>query len=239
MSAYGTAIEQTARTIDQRAENFRNQIVGVVVLILTSLIWATVSRSIHPLAGLLLLFPVCGFFLLVDARLLNEWRSKLLQTWKDQQIDFAAFRDAVSATPRLPRNTLDGMLATLPDLRSLSVEQKLSGGTREAIASIIQAEYGIRSDALAVKALAYSVAAASVILAVITGSWPALALMITIVLLVPVRTVLRRMRAKKALATVRAVEEKQECDIEKVKHATQYLGISAGPSLLSQAFLAP
>jgi len=51
--------------------------------------------------------------------------------------------------------------------------------------------------------------------------------------------VLRRMRAKKALATVRAVEEKQECDIEKVKHATQYLGISAGPSLLSQEFLAP
>jgi hypothetical protein len=238
MSLYRTAIDQTARTIDQRAKNFRNQIVTVVILSLASLTWAAVTRSIHPLAGLLLLFPVCGYFLLFDARLLNKWRGKLLQTWKDQQVDFAAFRDAVSATPRLPRNTLDGMLATLPDLGSLSVEQELSGGTREAITSIIQAEYGIRSDALAVKAVGYSVAGASVILAVTAGSWLPLALMTTIVLLLPVRSRLRKMRAKKAWASVRAVEASQECDVEKVRDATQYLGISAGPPL-TPAFPTP
>jgi hypothetical protein len=232
MSAYKTAIEQTARTIDQRAKNFRNQIVTVVVLTLAPLIWAAVSRSIHPLAGLLLLFPACGVFFLFDARLLNDWRYKLLDVWKNQQIDFAAFRDAVSAAPRLPRNTLEGMLATLPDLGSLSSEQELAAGTREATAAIIEAEYGIKSDALAVKVAGYSVAATSVILAVATGSWLTLVLMTAIVLLVPVRSRLRTMRTKRASATVRAVEITQECDVDQVTNATRYLNVSAHPSLL-------
>ncbi len=135
MSAYRIAIDQTTKMIDNRARYFRNLVVAVVVLTLGSLGWAAVTWTFLPLSGLLLLLPLCGRFFFLDAKLLNDWRSQLLDAWVKNDIEFRGFCDAVSAIPTLPKNTIQSMLATLPSAGDLAAEQRISSSTREATAA--------------------------------------------------------------------------------------------------------
>lgn len=171
MSAYRVAIDLTTRTIDSRAKYFRNLIVAVVLVSLGSIGWAMFAWVISPLSGVFLLFSVCGLYFFIDGKLLNDWRSKLLEGWVRGELDFRAFRQAVDAIPTLPKNTLQGMIETLPPAGDLLIEQGISPSTREAIAAVVTTIHACRSDAVAFKAAAFAIVGVSAILAATLKMW--------------------------------------------------------------------
>jgi len=158
MSAYRLAIVQTITTIDTRARYFRDFVVADLVLTFGSLGWAAVTWTFSPLAWLLLLFPAWGLFFLLDAKLVNDWRSRLLDAWVKKEIEFRAFCDAVNAIPTLPRETLQTMLATLPSAGDLPTEQLLSSSAREATTALATATHASQPDVGALGANKFAIA---------------------------------------------------------------------------------
>jgi hypothetical protein len=171
VSAYRPAIDQSTKTIDTRARYFRNLIVTVVAVALVSIISAAVARTFSPLAGLLFLFPICGFFFVLDAKLLDNWRSHLFEAWIKKDIDLRAFCEAINAVPKLPKDTVHSMLATLPTAEDLLAEQKSSSSTREAVAAAFTGMHARQSDTVTLKAIAAAIVSASAIAAVALRAW--------------------------------------------------------------------
>jgi hypothetical protein len=201
VSAYRLAILQTITTINSRARHFRNLVVAVVVLTLGSMGWAAVTWTFSPLACLLLLFPAWGLFFFLEAKLLSDWRSRLLDAWVKKDIELRGFGDAVSAIPTLPKETLQIMLATLPSAGDLRTEQRISSSLREATAALTTAMHACEADAMALKATAFAIATVSLITAGILWMWQPI-LGITVLALFPfMRKRLRRRR-------LRALEER-------------------------------
>jgi len=165
VSTYRIAIDLTTETIDKRAKYLRNLIIGVVLVSLVAFGWALVSRMLFPLSFLLLLFPLCGLFYFLDAKLLAEWRCGLFSSWTTGEIDFGALNAAVRAVPTLPKDTLGSMLDTLPSAGDLLTEHQVSSPTREAVAAVVMTIYACRSDAVAFKAAGYAIAGSLLIVA--------------------------------------------------------------------------
>ena len=207
MSAYRLAIVQTITTIDTRARYFRNLVVTVVALTLGSISGAAVTWTFSPLAGLLLLLPVCGLFFFLDAKLLSDWRSQLFDAWLKKDIEFRDFCEAVSAIPMLPKDTLQRMLTTLPLTGDLPAEQRIFFSTRQATAALATAMHTRESDVMALKATGFAIATGSLITAVALWMWQPI-LGITVLALFPfMRKWLRhrRLRAlRERMATARA-----------------------------------
>lgn len=166
MSAYKIAIELTTQTIGKRARYYRNLIVAVVLISLSCFGCALLTWSVTPLFGSLLLFPVCGLFFLIDAKLLDGWRTQLFQSWIKKEIDFSGLRDALNAISALPKETLQGMLETLPFASDIIAEQSISVSTREAVASSIAATYINRTDAIAFRVAGFVIVAGVFIFAI-------------------------------------------------------------------------
>jgi hypothetical protein len=119
----------------------------------------------------LLVIPLCGIFYYSDARLLASWRAELLAKWVYGDIEFAAFRHALSGTPILPKETLRSMLDNLPISSTLVFEQSISSKTRRAVARIVLIIHTCRSDFLALRVGSSTIGVASLIYAVLSGSW--------------------------------------------------------------------
>jgi hypothetical protein len=171
VSPYRVAIDRTTNTIDTRARYFRNLIVIVVTLTLVSIIGAAVARRFFPLTGLLLLLPTCGFFFVLDSKLLGNWRSRLLEAWAKKDIDFRALYEALNAVPKLPKETLRSMLATLPSAGDLPAEQRISSSTREAVAAAVADIHARQSDTVVLKAAFTAIVSTSVIVAMALRIW--------------------------------------------------------------------
>lgn len=171
MSPYRTAIDGTARVIERRAAFYRNLVVAVVVIGVASAAVALVARSLAGLTGILFLVPACGCFFHLDARLLNRWRSDVLACWSSGELDLAALRHALNALPGLPRDTLNGMLVTLPSTPDLAQEQRILTPSRQAAAAAYRAAYQARSDALLLDALASAFAVVIVVTAIGMRTW--------------------------------------------------------------------
>lgn len=184
MSPYRIAIDLTTQTIDNRAKYYRNLVVAVVLTSLASMGWALVSWSLSPLSGLFLIFPICGLFFFIDAKLLNEWRDQLFQSWVKKDIDFCGLCDAVNAISILPKDTLQGMLAILPVAGNISAEQAFSSSTREAIAASIEMNYVNQTDAMAFKVTGFAVVVGALILTIAIHIWQP-HLMVVFVTLLP------------------------------------------------------
>ena len=207
MSAYRTAIDRTTKIIDTRARYLRNLIVIVVALTLISIIGAAVARGFFPLTGLLLLLPACGFFFVLDANLLANWQSNLLEAWVKKEIDLRALCEALNAVPKLPKETLRSMLATLPSAGDLLGEQRISSSTREAVAAAVADIHARQSDTVALKAAAAAIVSASVIFAMALRMWEPLLGNLAVFLLPILRAWLNRKRlgeVKKSLLAARA-----------------------------------
>jgi len=193
-SAYSVAIEQTTRVIERRAKSFRNLVVVVVLIGSASLVWALVTRSPSGLAGWFFIVPACGFYLVADARLLNDWRSELLARWARRELDLAAFRDAIRAHPALPKDTTEAMLATLPLTEGVVSEQRILPPTRHAAASDSGALHHGRADSILLNAAASAIAASAVAASLWTGTWTPLLGLTTLVLRPAVGLGIRRRR---------------------------------------------
>ena len=196
VSVYRVAIDQTTKAIDTRAKYFRNLIVAVTMLCLSSLGWAIAARTLSPLSGLLLLFPLCSFFFLLDGSILDHWRSRLVEIWIQKNMDFKIFCDVISAVQGLPKNTLASMLATLPSSRTLVAEQEISASTREAVAAVITKVHEVQSDTLALKTAAATILSVSVAAAVYRRTWEPLSSSFAILLLPILGKSLRRKRKR-------------------------------------------
>lgn len=98
-------------------------------------------------------------------------RSKWLTAWVKKEIEFRGFCDAISAITTLPKDTLQGMLATLPSTGDLAGEQRISSSTREAAAALTTTIHACESDVMALKAIGFAIAAGSLIIAVIFWMW--------------------------------------------------------------------
>ena len=171
MVNYKFAIDQTTKAIDDRARRFRNLIITVVVLALSSIVWAAVTRTFSPLSTLLFLFPICGYFFVLDGNLLSAWRTRLFDAWIRKEIDFRAFFQAVNSIPKLPTATLEGMLATLPRAHDLVSEQRIASSTREAVAAAIASMDHRQSDVMRLKVAAAAIVSCSAFVAVVWRTW--------------------------------------------------------------------
>lgn len=194
VSPYRTAIDRTARVIERRATFYRNLVVTVVLIGVASLAVALVARSLAALAGVLFVVPACGLFFHQDARLLNGWRSDVLARWAGGNLDLAALRDALHAHPGLPRDTLDGMLGTLPSAANLPEEQRIPAPSRQAAAAAYRAMHQERSDLLLIDAVLSGIAAAALVAALWMRTWTPLLGLVVLVLRPPLGAWMRRRR---------------------------------------------
>jgi hypothetical protein len=177
VSAYGAAIDRTVDTIERRARAFRTQIAAVVLMGLGAIVWSILARSPAPLVWAAGLVPVCGWFFLVDDARVRDWRVEILNDWAECRLEMAGFRHAIRAHPSLPRDTLEGMLASLPSSGELATERLISIATREAVVAAVLANYRWRSDALALKTVGSLIVTGAIIAAVTLRRWePLLAL---------------------------------------------------------------
>jgi hypothetical protein len=204
VSPYRTAIDRTARVIERRATFYRNLVVTVVLIGVASLVVALLARSLGGLAGVLFLVPACGVFFHLDARLLNGWRSQVLERWASGELDLAALRPALHAHPGLPRDTLDAMLATLPSVANLPEEQRISTPSRQAAAAAHRAMHYERSDLLLLDAILSGIAVAAVVGALWMRSWTPLVSLIILLLRPPLDAWMRRRRLAAREADVAA-----------------------------------
>ncbi len=157
-------------TIGSRARAYRNLVVVVVLTGFSLLIWAIVAWSISSLSGFILLLPVCSFYFLMDDRLLNRWRSCLLTDWVAANLELRYFRDAINANSLLPKETLQGMLETLPAMGDVT-DQGILPDTREAIAGFVSFIHVCRTDAIAFRTAGYALAGCSLVIAAMLHSW--------------------------------------------------------------------
>lgn len=113
------------------------------------------------IAAALWLPPIAGAFFAIDARLLHQWRSAMLNLWVLGSIDFHALADVFRAISTMPRSTLEGMLESLPKMSELSAEQEINEPTRGLIAFAISADSRYQTKLQCLK-LALSIAVAVV-----------------------------------------------------------------------------
>ncbi len=214
MSAYRTAIDLTTQTIDKRSRFYRNLIIAVVLTSLTSISWAVVIWSLLPLSGFFLLFPICGLFFIIDVRVLNQWRIQLLQSWIRKDIDFRNFYDAINSISILPKNTLQGMLTTVPIATDIIEEQTISSSTREAIAASTMVSYINQSDAMTIKVTGYIVVVCSLILSITLNIWQLLLMIFFVTLLPFLQKKTEQWRLKKSKAKVLAAQKQADFNQE-------------------------
>jgi hypothetical protein len=136
-SALSDAVRSTTLLIELRAARFRNLVVMVVVVGLTGVAWALVTMSWQPLAALALMVPLCGRFLLLDAQAVGRWRRQILSQWQNGGLDLDAF-SRLAAAQMLPKDTLRGMLNSLPTRGSAGPAPCDIGTLRNAAAMIIE-----------------------------------------------------------------------------------------------------
>jgi hypothetical protein len=227
MSAYRIAILQTITTIDTRTRYFRNLVVAMVLVTVSSIGAAALTWTFLPLAGLLLLFPAWGIFFFVDGKLLNDWRSRLLYAWVRKDIELRGFCDAVSAIPTLPKETVQSMLATLPSVGDLTAEQQISSSTREAAAARATAIYACQSDAVALNATVFAIASCLLITAAILWMWQPIFGIAVLALLPMLRKWLRRKRLRAFRERTAAARARP--DFSNLKYAELVANLSRQP----------
>jgi len=200
-------------TIGSRARSYRNLVVAVVLTGFSFLIWAIVARSISPLSGFILLFPVCSFYFLMDDRLLSRWRSCLLTDWVAANIEFRYFREAINANSLLPKETVLGMLETLPAMGDVT-DQGVSSDTREAIADFVSFIHACRTDAIVFRTTGYALAGCSLVSAAILPSWRPLLGMVALAPIPLIRNCVKSRRLCRAKESFVNIQTKPGFDSE-------------------------
>jgi hypothetical protein len=212
VSAYKIAIDLTMDTIGNRAKAYRNLVVTVVLTGFFIIAWAIVARAISPFSGFILLFPLCSFYFHMDNRLLNRWRSILLADWVAANIEFRYFREAINANPMLPKETLQGMLETLPAMGDNVTDQGIPSATREAIAVFVSFIHACRADAIAFRTMGYATAGCSLVVAATLHNWRPLLGVIALVPIPLIRKCVKAYRQRKAGKKIVNAHEKPGFD---------------------------
>jgi len=194
MSAYSEAICRTVQALDGRKKNFRYLAIAVVAIVVMTIARASIMHSWAALAGVLFLIPTCGFFFVSDTRLVSRWQYDIVGQWAIGRLDVVALRDALRAQPRLPKETLEGMLATLPSGGDLLAEQQVPLPTRRAVANLHRSISQGREDFLLLTTLSSAVSCIGLVTALWANTWTPLLGLAALTLHSPVSARLSRSR---------------------------------------------
>lgn len=226
VSQYRAAIDLTTHVINRRAKSYRNLVVTVALVFICSIGGAAVVHALWPLTGFLILIPICGFYFFLDSKLLNDWRSQIMESWVKGDLVFRYFYDAINAVPTLPKETLQGMLLTLPKAITVKSKADLTVSTREAAAVAVSAIFSCRSDALAYKAVGHTILTSSVIAASGLGMWMPL---FGVLVVVPIPVLLKRariIRLRNTRVKIQSALEQPDFDHRKYQELVEHLGWS-------------
>ena len=171
MSKYRIAIDLTTKTIDKRAKYFRNLIMTFIFIIAGSILLVIITKQYYVSFILLFLIPTCGLFFFYDNKLINQWRSQLFQSWIKKEVDIKNFCEAVNSISILPKQTLKGMLATLPPSDDIIKELRMGSATREAISIAIMAIHKYRTDLIALKTFYSAIATTALVTTLMFANW--------------------------------------------------------------------
>jgi hypothetical protein len=108
------AIDITLRAIEERARLYRNLVVAVSAVSVLSILFAVFFRHWLALAGLIILVPLTGAYLVLDSRLLRLWRAGIVEMLRLRGLDVTAFSKTISGFRQVPPNSLNAMISTLP-----------------------------------------------------------------------------------------------------------------------------
>lgn len=165
------AVGLTTQAIDRRAAFFRNVVIAIVGVSLIAIMWAATQRSWWPLLGFLLLLPICGTILYLDARLVNRWQQQIMQMWVPGHVQLKPLSDVLLTIKTLPARTLKSMLETLQTTADGTPEGKTTQSTREAISMTLNLITHYQSNRTLFVTLAVGLCAAFLALAVLQLSW--------------------------------------------------------------------
>lgn len=154
--------------IQARTALFRNLVVSVVVLASIPIIWALVRLSLVPLGTLVLLVPLCGAFLYLDHRLVQDWRAQLLTMWAEGSLDLKLLTETIVQVRMLPPGMLRDMLDTLPKRLGPG---RAPEGMRRAVTHTLRTLERCQGDRTAFVTAAYSLGLAALDSAAILRSW--------------------------------------------------------------------
>jgi hypothetical protein len=171
MSTFKVAFDLTARTIDRRARAYRNLVVLISVIGISTITWAGIARSGRPLLLLFLLVPLCAGFFALDSFLVNRWRVQLLRLWIDDDLDLNHLASSLAAIQILPAGTVRAMLASLPIDKQTPGTAELSQSMKQALAATAAAIHGAQTDLTILAALSYLLAVICLVWAVIAWTW--------------------------------------------------------------------
>jgi hypothetical protein len=221
VSSYEIAIDLTTHTINSRAEYFRNLVVSFVPIALTAIGWWILASGLGLLLTLFLLVSACATFFAADTRVLLNWRNRLLSMWISKEIDFYALHHSLRALPNLPKNTLEGMLSTLPAVGDLVAEHSISPATREAVAATVTSVHASESDFMMLKAVAVALASAAAGGSIVLRTWrPLLMLPVILAALPALRIWLKGRRMKVADEVTAAACEKPDFNFDTYRELT-------------------
>ena len=127
------AIDTTLRAIQERAGLYRNLVVAVSLVSVLSVCSAVFLRQWLALAGLIILVPLTGAYLLLDTRLLRLWRARIVEMVRSRGLDVTTFTKIISGFRQVPPNSLRVMISLL--LASPELAHQRESGTGPSVAT--------------------------------------------------------------------------------------------------------
>ena len=133
------ALHTTLSTLEQRARSYRNVLVLASLISVLSIVLAGVLRRWAALLGLLLLVPLSGGMLYLDARRVRSWLVAILGLWRSRGLNLTAFGQTVGSIGYVPRASVTSMLAVLPRKNLTFDPERASESEKLAIAARLDA----------------------------------------------------------------------------------------------------
>jgi len=160
-SPYAVALDAARDTIVERARFYKRLVIGVSLCSLVVAGSIIGWRSAWPLLALAWLPALVLVHRIADLRAVHRWRDISLIAWVAGQLELDLLASTLRRVPGLPPSTVEGMLESLPCW---------PGNTAPSVrSSLVRAQWAIgrlATQALAVRALAWSTVAATVLAAV-------------------------------------------------------------------------
>jgi hypothetical protein len=136
---FRVALHATLSTLEGRARSYRNVLVAASLVSVPSILLAGVLRRWSVLLGLLLLVPLSGAMLYLDARRVRQWLAEILELWRRRGLNLTAFGETIDSIAYVPRASVAGMLAALPKKTPTFDPERASESEKEAVAARLAA----------------------------------------------------------------------------------------------------
>jgi len=132
-----TAYATSRQLLDRRVRRYRNLVVLIVVIGITSPLLAIIFGDWNYLLGWLAMFLAVEGFFVLDVRSIARWRAAILDGWVAGTIDLDAFREGILVNRLLPPATLSSLIDPLPTRARLDCFPDPVPRIREALAATV------------------------------------------------------------------------------------------------------